>query len=128
MTDLSEPGTFRTALRAWLDENDLTPPPGDESLDAHQTQHLRVLEALYDAGWMRYGWPESAGGGGGAGKPRAAGGGGRVGRGGRGDRRPRNQPSGSVLDARGTHPDDDRLRATGIGRGDGAEAAVGSGI
>ena len=25
---------------AWLDENDLTPPPGDDSLDAHQAQHL----------------------------------------------------------------------------------------
>jgi alkylation response protein AidB-like acyl-CoA dehydrogenase len=62
MTDLSEPAVFRTALRAWLDENDLTPPAGDDSLDAHQTQHLRVLKALYDAGWMRYGWPESAGG------------------------------------------------------------------
>jgi alkylation response protein AidB-like acyl-CoA dehydrogenase len=62
MTDSSEPAVFRAALRAWLDENDLTPPPGDDSLDAHQTQHLRVLKALYDAGWMRYGWPESAGG------------------------------------------------------------------
>ena len=62
MTDLSDPAEFRTDLRAWLDENDLTPPPGDDSLDAHQTQHLRVLKALYDADWMRYGWPESAGG------------------------------------------------------------------
>jgi alkylation response protein AidB-like acyl-CoA dehydrogenase len=62
MTDSSEPAVFRAALRAWLDENDLTPPSGDDSLDAHQTQHLRVLKALYDAGWMRYGWPESAGG------------------------------------------------------------------
>jgi alkylation response protein AidB-like acyl-CoA dehydrogenase len=62
MTKLFEPAAFRTALRAWLDENDLTPPPGDDSLDAHQAQHLRVLKALYDAGWMRYGWPESAGG------------------------------------------------------------------
>ena len=47
------PAEFRTALRAWLDENDLTPPPGDHSLDAHQAQHSRVLSALYDAGWMR---------------------------------------------------------------------------
>ena len=53
---------FRSQLVAWLDENDLTPPDGDDSLDAHQAQHLRVLKALYDAGWMRYGWPESAGG------------------------------------------------------------------
>jgi len=62
MSDLFEPTAFRTALRQWLDENDLMPPPGDDSLDAHQAQHLRVLKALYDAGWMRYGWPESAGG------------------------------------------------------------------
>ncbi|TPG33134.1 acyl-CoA dehydrogenase family protein [Mycolicibacterium hodleri] len=53
---------FRSQLVAWLDENDLTPPAGDHSLDAHQAQHLRVMSALYDAGWMRWGWPESAGG------------------------------------------------------------------
>ncbi len=53
---------FRSRLIAWLDENDLTPPPDDHTMDAHQAQHLRVLSALYDAGWMRYGWPESAGG------------------------------------------------------------------
>jgi alkylation response protein AidB-like acyl-CoA dehydrogenase len=62
MSDLFEPATFRTALRSWLDENDLTPPPDDHSLDAHHAQHSRVLRALYDAGWMRWGWPESAGG------------------------------------------------------------------
>jgi alkylation response protein AidB-like acyl-CoA dehydrogenase len=61
---MSVPSTaeFRSQLVAWLDDNDLTPPPDDHSLDAHQAQHLRVLKALYDAGWMRYGWPESAGG------------------------------------------------------------------
>ncbi|MCV7224271.1 acyl-CoA dehydrogenase family protein [Mycolicibacterium elephantis] len=59
---LLDPATFRIALRDWLDTNDLTPPAGDDSLEAHQAQHLRVLKALYDAGWMRYGWPESAGG------------------------------------------------------------------
>jgi alkylation response protein AidB-like acyl-CoA dehydrogenase len=53
---------FRAKLVAWLDENDLTPPPGDHSLDAVHAQHARVLGALYDAGWMRWGWPESAGG------------------------------------------------------------------
>ena len=60
--DLHEPAAFRTALGEWLDSSDLTPPADDHSLDAHQAQHLRVLKALYDAGWMRYGWPESAGG------------------------------------------------------------------
>lgn len=62
MTDLFEPAAFRIALRAWLDKNDLTPPQGDHSLDAHQAQHSRVLRALYDADWMRYGWPVEAGG------------------------------------------------------------------
>lgn len=53
---------FRSQLVAWLDENDLTPPPGYHSLDAHHAQHARVLSALYDAGWMRWGWPVEAGG------------------------------------------------------------------
>ena len=53
---------FRSQLVAWLDENDLTPPPGDHSLQAHMSQFARVQKALYDAGWSRYGWPESAGG------------------------------------------------------------------
>src|SRR6185436_11394277 len=61
-TDVPTTTEFRSQLVAWLDENDLTPPPGDHSLDAHHAQHSRVLSALYDAGWMRYGWPESAGG------------------------------------------------------------------
>ncbi|MEZ0366922.1 acyl-CoA dehydrogenase family protein [Mycobacterium sp. pUA109] len=52
---------FRTDLRAWLDEHDLTPPP-DHSLAAHIRQFARVSSALYEAGWMRYGWPEEAGG------------------------------------------------------------------
>lgn len=58
-TDTAE---FRTQLRAWLDENDLTPPDGAHTLDDHIKQFLRVQRALYDAGWNRYGWPEKAGG------------------------------------------------------------------
>lgn len=61
MTDLHDPGEFRTALRAWLTENDLT-PPDDRSLAGHMAQFARVMRALYDAGWGRYGWPEQAGG------------------------------------------------------------------
>ena len=61
MTDLHEPAAFRTALRAWLDEFDLT-PPDDHSLAGHMAQFARVMRALYDAGWGRYGWPERAGG------------------------------------------------------------------
>lgn len=47
---------FRTGLRAWLDEHDLSPGP-DHSLDAQVAQLARVRRALYDADWMRYGWP-----------------------------------------------------------------------
>src|ERR1700761_4409017 len=52
---------FRSDLRAWLDENDLTPGP-DHSLEGHIKQLARVHSALYDADWMRYGWPERVGG------------------------------------------------------------------
>ena len=60
-TDLFEPATFRTELRKWLDENDLT-PGDDHSLQGHIKQFARVQRALHDAGWSRYGWPEHAGG------------------------------------------------------------------
>jgi alkylation response protein AidB-like acyl-CoA dehydrogenase len=52
---------FRADLRAWLDENDLTPGP-DHSLQGHMQQFLRVSQALYYADWMRYGWPVEVGG------------------------------------------------------------------
>jgi alkylation response protein AidB-like acyl-CoA dehydrogenase len=52
---------FRTGLRKWLDENDLT-PGADDSLQGHMQQFLRVSRALYDADWMRYGWPVEVGG------------------------------------------------------------------
>jgi alkylation response protein AidB-like acyl-CoA dehydrogenase len=52
---------FRSDLRAWLDEHDLTPGP-DHSLQGHMQQFARVSRALYDADWMRYGWPVEVGG------------------------------------------------------------------
>lgn len=52
---------FRAGLRAWLDDNDLTPGP-DHTLQGHMTQMARVSRALYDADWMRYGWPVQVGG------------------------------------------------------------------
>ncbi|WP_405139655.1 acyl-CoA dehydrogenase family protein [Nocardia sp. NBC_01388] len=52
---------FRTRLQAWLAANDLSPGP-DHSLDGQVAQLARVRGALYDAGWMRYGWPTAAGG------------------------------------------------------------------
>lgn len=52
---------FRSGLSSWLDDNDLTPGPG-HSLEAHIEQMSRVRRAMYDAGWMRYGWPTEVGG------------------------------------------------------------------
>ena len=54
---------FRAGVREWLDSHDLTPvPAAGHSLDAQVAQLSRVRSALYDAGWMRYGWPSSVGG------------------------------------------------------------------
>lgn len=52
---------FQADLRAWLDDNDLT-PGADHCLEAHIKQFGRVCAALYEADWMRYGWPVEAGG------------------------------------------------------------------
>jgi len=51
-------------LRDWLDDHDLSPGP-DRSLDGQVGQLARVRRALWDAGWMRYGWPAEVGGRGG---------------------------------------------------------------
>jgi alkylation response protein AidB-like acyl-CoA dehydrogenase len=56
---------FRAELHAWLDahHHELAPayaPPG--TLDEHMAQMQRVKSTLFDAGWMRYGWPERVGG------------------------------------------------------------------
>ncbi|MEE2032899.1 acyl-CoA dehydrogenase family protein [Rhodococcus chondri] len=52
---------FRSRVRTWLDENDLTPAPR-LTFDEQVVQLGRVRRALYDAGWMRYGWPAEIGG------------------------------------------------------------------
>ena len=62
---LGDVAGFRAGLRAWLDSRDLSPGP-DTSLDGQVAQLARVRRELYDAGWMRYGWPASVGGLGGA--------------------------------------------------------------
>lgn len=56
---------FRRELRAWLDEHadELRPgfdPPG--TLDEQVALMQRTKARLYDAGWMRWGWPERVGG------------------------------------------------------------------
>lgn len=56
---------FRTALDAWLDEHEaeLTPPDTNSlSLEEHLSQVARVKRITFDAGWMRWGWPERVGG------------------------------------------------------------------
>jgi alkylation response protein AidB-like acyl-CoA dehydrogenase len=56
---------FRADLHSWLaaHERELAPPfdpPG--TLDQQIAQMQRVKSILFDAGWMRYGWPERVGG------------------------------------------------------------------
>jgi alkylation response protein AidB-like acyl-CoA dehydrogenase len=53
--------TFRSNLRAWLDDSGLT-PSSDDSLGGQVAQLKLVRRALYDAGWTRYGWPAEVGG------------------------------------------------------------------
>ena len=56
---------FRASLDAWLDEHEaeLTPTyGGTHDLDAEMAHLSTVKAALFDAGWMRWGWPESVGG------------------------------------------------------------------
>ena len=54
--DLHDPRQFRTALRSWLDGQDLTPPE-PQTLESEMVQFARVQRALYDADFGRYGWP-----------------------------------------------------------------------
>jgi alkylation response protein AidB-like acyl-CoA dehydrogenase len=56
---------YRAELNGWLDAHaaDLAPPysaPG--TLDEQMAQMQRVKAILWDAGWMRYGWPARVGG------------------------------------------------------------------
>ena len=60
-----ETAEFRAGLVRWLDEHltELEPPyVGEGTLDEQMEQLSRVKRALFDAGWMRWGWPESVGG------------------------------------------------------------------
>jgi len=56
---------FRAELHAWLDaHHDEVAPPFDPpgTLDQRIAQMQRVKGILYEAGWMRWGWPERVGG------------------------------------------------------------------
>ncbi len=56
---------FRSSLDAWLGEHEaeLTPPDGvPDTLDSHMDHLATVKRLTYEAGWMRWGWPERVGG------------------------------------------------------------------
>ena len=56
---------FRAGLDAWLDEHrpELEPRHGpDVALDEEMAHLAKVRRLTYDAGWMRWGWPERVGG------------------------------------------------------------------
>ena len=57
---------FRSELHAWLDahHDELAPRvfPARDPRRAHGADATREVDVLFDAGWMRYGWPERVGG------------------------------------------------------------------
>jgi alkylation response protein AidB-like acyl-CoA dehydrogenase len=55
---------FRTSVDGWLDEHAdaLAPGAGGGTLDDDMAQLAKVKRLAYDAGWMRWGWPERVGG------------------------------------------------------------------
>jgi alkylation response protein AidB-like acyl-CoA dehydrogenase len=55
---------FRAGVRAWIDEvgEPLVPAIEDQSVDAQLNHQRRVQRLLFDAGWMRWGWPTRIGG------------------------------------------------------------------
>ncbi len=60
---------FRQSLDRWLDDNEAdlrNPPGGRDTLDAQMAHLANVKRATYDAGFMRWGWPERVGGFGGS--------------------------------------------------------------
>jgi alkylation response protein AidB-like acyl-CoA dehydrogenase len=60
---------FRSGLDRWLDEHhaELEPPSApDKTFDDEMAHLATVKRMVYDAGWMRWGWPERVGGFGGS--------------------------------------------------------------
>jgi alkylation response protein AidB-like acyl-CoA dehydrogenase len=55
---------FRSAVDAWLEEQATALAPSSEvrTLDEEMAQLAKVKGAAFDAGWMRWGWPERVGG------------------------------------------------------------------
>ena len=66
---LMELDEFRASLDAWLDQHAsaLTPGAGAaDTLDDQMAQLAKVKRLAYEAGWMRWGWPERVSAGSGA--------------------------------------------------------------
>jgi alkylation response protein AidB-like acyl-CoA dehydrogenase len=60
---------FRASVNAWLDENRHALAPDSDAgqpLDREMDQLAKVKRLTYDAGWMRWGWPDRVGGFGGS--------------------------------------------------------------
>jgi alkylation response protein AidB-like acyl-CoA dehydrogenase len=60
-----EIGEFRASVDVWLEQNMtvLKPEAGDgETLDGQMAQLAKVKRLTYEAGWMRWGWPQRVGG------------------------------------------------------------------
>jgi alkylation response protein AidB-like acyl-CoA dehydrogenase len=60
-----EAGAFREGLCAWMSEHaeELAPSAEDHaSVDRELAHQRKVQSLLYDAGWMRWGWPVEVGG------------------------------------------------------------------
>ncbi|GAB4902119.1 acyl-CoA dehydrogenase family protein [Mycobacterium avium subsp. hominissuis] len=55
---------FRAGVRDWIDEvgDSLVPAIEDQSVGAQLNHQRRVQRLLFDAGWMRWGWPLRLGG------------------------------------------------------------------
>ncbi len=56
---------FRAGVERWLDEHAAALAPdyvGAGTLDEQMAQTRKVMRLAFDAGWMRWGWPERVGG------------------------------------------------------------------
>ncbi len=102
---------FRRRLDAWLDDNRgalAADYEGTGTLDQQMAQLAKVKRLTFDAGWMRFGWPERVGGLGGSTLPARLPG--------RGADRPGPGRARALLDDRGAGAHHDRLRRARAGR------------
>ena len=56
---------FRSSVESWLDDNQRVLAPdfgGNGTLEEQMDQLAKIKRLVYDAGWMRMGWPERVGG------------------------------------------------------------------